>query len=283
MPYTVPASFDRFSENISLSGDHKETATKRKDRLVSLLSNTFTIVEAFETGSIPRGTALKTKADLDVMVVLHYGKHLKGKTCEQVLQDVRDALGEYRTNVRKNGQAVTLYYDSWPNVDVVPAAVVYNDNQSVNRYEVPDMNTETWLPSRPRLHSTNVGKISTFKPMIRMLKHWNSEHSNLMESYHLEVLALKVCTLPFSNYPWELFNFFSEAVKLAANPLPHEGGYADDYLRSAADRKEVLKRLEAARDKAGRAWQKTTGINSDHRGAIEIWQQLFGSKFPSYG
>jgi hypothetical protein len=71
MPYTVPASFNKFVENISLTGDHKETAAARKDRVVSLLSNSFTILDGFATGSVPRGTALNTVADLDVMVVLH--------------------------------------------------------------------------------------------------------------------------------------------------------------------------------------------------------------------
>jgi tRNA nucleotidyltransferase (CCA-adding enzyme) len=88
MPYTVPASFNKFIENVSLTGDHKETATARKDRVVPLLSNSFTILDAFATGSIQRGTALKTIADLDVMVVLHWSKHIKGKSPEQVLQDV---------------------------------------------------------------------------------------------------------------------------------------------------------------------------------------------------
>ncbi len=62
MPYTVPVSFDRFVENISLTGDHKKAANARKDRVVSLLGNTFTILDGFPTGSIPRGTALKGSA-----------------------------------------------------------------------------------------------------------------------------------------------------------------------------------------------------------------------------
>ena len=31
MPYTVLVSFDKFRENIELSGDNREIATKRKD------------------------------------------------------------------------------------------------------------------------------------------------------------------------------------------------------------------------------------------------------------
>jgi hypothetical protein len=113
----MPVSFDKLVENISLTGDHHEVADARKDRAVSLLGNGFTILDSFTSGSVPRLTALKGHADLDVIVVLLWAKHIKGKSPEQVLQDVRDALGEYRTNVRKNGQAVTLYYESWPGVD----------------------------------------------------------------------------------------------------------------------------------------------------------------------
>ena len=149
MPYTVPVSFDKFLENISLTGDHNETATARKDRIVSLLQNAFTILDAFPTGSISNGTALRAQADLDVMVVLHWSKHVEGKNPEQVLQGVRDALGDYRTNVRKNGQAVTLYYDSWPNVDVVPVSRCRNDDGTINYYSVPDMNSGKWLKSVP--------------------------------------------------------------------------------------------------------------------------------------
>jgi hypothetical protein len=287
MPYTVPVSFDKFIENISLTGDHQDVANTRKDRIVSLLGNTFEILDAFPTGSIPKGTALKGQADLDVMTVLHYGKHIKGKSPAQVLQDVRDALGEYRTNVRKNGQAVTLYYESWPNVDIVPVSRTVNDNGTVNHYNVPDMNTGTWLPSRPRRHATAINEKATecgkrFKPLIRMVKQWNKEHSDLMESYHIEVLALNICSGELADYSWEVFHFFDEAVKLVQAPLPYEGGNADEYL-DYATRQEVLKRLRTAKDRASDAWYLTYNGQSDHERAIEIWRQIFGSKFPAYG
>ncbi|MDI9639403.1 nucleotidyltransferase [Kamptonema cortianum] len=104
--------------------------------------------------AIPRYTAVSGYADLDVIVVLHYGKHIKDRTPSQVLQSVRDALGEYRPGVRKNGQAVTLKYKTWPNVDIVPVARVVNDDGSVDHYSVPDMTREVWIHSRPRNHST---------------------------------------------------------------------------------------------------------------------------------
>ena len=287
MPYTVPVSFDKFVENISLTGDHREISDSRKNAVVSLLENTFTIVDSFSTGSIPRYTALKTLADLDVMVVLHWEKHIKGKTPEQVLKSVRDALGKYRTSVRRNGQAVTLSYDSWPNVDIVPVSRSDNDDGTVNHYNVPDMNTGRWLTTRPRKHSSELdSKASScgnkFRPIMRMIKQWNKEHSDLMESFHIEVMATRIFVGNISDYSWSVFQYFDEAAKLASSLLPYEDGYADDYL-DWTKRQEVLKRLQTARDRARDAWYLTYNGKDKHKEAIEIWRQIFGDRFPVYG
>jgi hypothetical protein len=287
MPYTVAVSFDKFLENINITGDHRETAKSRKDRIVSLLTNEFTILDAFATGSIPRYTALKGLADLDVMVVLHFGKHIDGKTPEQVLQAVRDSLGQYRTNVRKNGQAVTLHYDSWPNVDIVPVSRTVNGDGNVNHYNVPDLNTNGWLVSRPRKHSNDLDAKSSecgskFRQIIKMIKQWNAAHSDLLQSYHIEVMALNIFTGDISDFTWGVFQYFDKAATLAAAPMLHEGGYADNYL-DWSTRPEVVKRLETARDRARNAWYETYNGREHHKEAIEIWRLVFGDKFPVYG
>jgi len=287
MPYTVESSFEKFRENIELSGDHRETASKRKDRLISLLGNKFEILDVFPSGSIPRFTAVKGYADLDIIVVLYYSKHIKGRSPSRVLQSVRDCLGEYKTNVRKNGQAVTLYYDSWPNVDVVPVSRVANDDGSVNYYSVPNANTEGWLSSRPRKHSSaledkNKECGDMFKRIIKMIKWWNNQHSGFLQSFHIEVMALKIFGGKLVDYSWNIFQYFDKAVELASSSLWYEVGYVDDYL-DYKSRKLALERLKTARDKARDAWYLTYNGRSDHERAIEIWRQIFGERFPSYG
>ncbi|MFH1769639.1 MAG: nucleotidyltransferase [Parcubacteria group bacterium] len=287
MPYTVPVCFDKFRENIELSGNHRDTANKRKDDIVSSLKNDFTILEAFPSGSIPRYTAVTGYADLDVIVVLHYSKHIKDKKPSQVLQNVRDALAECKTNVRKNGQAVTLHYKTWPNVDIVPVSRTTNSDDSVNHYNVPDMNNEAWLQSRPRKHSNAMSDKNKvcgeyFKRIVKMIKWWNHQHSSFLQSFHIEVIALKAFNGELSDYPWDVFQYFNKATDLVKSPLWHEGDYIDDYLDDTK-RYEAVKRLETARDKAHEAWSCTYGDCDDHEKAINLWRQIFKDKFPAYG
>lgn len=287
MPYTVSASFDAFHANINLSGDHRQIANTRRDDVVDTLSKKFEIVESFATGSIPKYTALKEQADLDVMVALHYGKHIKDKTPTQVLQDVRDGLAEWRTGARKNGQAVTLYYRTWPNVDVVPVSRVVNDDGTISHYNVPDSNTDTWIPSRPKLHASKIESKSSdcghsFRRIIKMIKHWNKIHGDYLQNYHIEVLALNVFDTSLDDTPWYVFQFFDKARPLLADNIWYELGYADSYL-SWSDRQEVLKRFDTAISKSRAAWGRTYNGSEDHKGAIQIWKQIFGDKFPAYG
>jgi hypothetical protein len=285
MAYTVQAAFDEFYNTINLGGDHRGTANKRRDHIIELLGKRFTILDAFGTGSIPRFTALKGEADVDVIVVLHYGKHIKGKTPKEVLQSVRDALGQSKNQVRKNGQAVTLYYTTWPNVDIVPVSRTTDDNDQVLYYNVPNMNDGTWIKSKPRAHSTDIEDRASvcganFRKLIKMMKWWNLRHSDYLQSYHIEVMALNTFTTALSDLPWEMFQFFDKCHQLTESSLWHDIGYADDYL-SYSNRQEVRKRLLTATDQARMAWYH--GHGGLQKEAINAWGQVFGNGFPAYG
>ncbi len=283
MPYTVALSFDNFYQNINLSGDHREIANRRKDDIVLKLKNNFDVIEAFASGSIPKYTALKERADLDVIIALRYSKHIKDKKPSEVLQDVRDVLAS-KTNVRKNGQAVTLYYKTWPHVDIVPCRRI-EDNDGT--YLIPDMNTEKWITSKPKIHTANMKERagtcgSNFRKVITMVKHWNSKHGSYLQSYHIEVLAMNIFTSSMDDITWDIFQFFEKSIDLVSSSLWYEGSLVNDYL-TWDNHQETQKRLEIARDKSRDAWYKTYGDNSDHKNAIFIWQQIFRDKFPAYG
>ena len=250
-----------------------------------------TIVEAFSTRSIIRGTALKGVADVDVICALHYGKHIKNKTPQQVLESVREALSEYNAQIiKKNGQCVTLYFKSWPNVGIVSACQVANNNV-ITRYELPDANSGNWIPSNPKLHDAPIAKRNQrSRERIQMIKCWNGAHSEYLQSFHIETMEL------FTSEPstfvvsgdaraWEVFQFFDQVVPMIAGALKHPNGASPDvseYL-SVQDRKEAKNRLEAARDNARTAWVYTLSDYRNEKKSIEIYRTIFGDKFPAYG
>jgi hypothetical protein len=287
MPYTVAVSFDTFFDVINLPGDHRDTANARRDHIVSLLKGKMAILEAFPTGSIPRYTALRGRSDLDVVAVLHYGKHVKDKRPSEVLQAVRDALAEYRTNVRKNGQAVTLYYGTWPNVDVVPAVRIVDGAGNATHFHIPNASTEEWINSNPRAHAAAIEARASvsgplFRQLIKMMKHWSSEHGDYLQSYHLEVMALRALTGALNDAPWDAFQFFDGVHTMIQTPLWHDGSFADDYL-NYSDRDAVRNRLEAAVAKARDAWYQTYPPRDNDKAAIELWRQVLGTAFPAHG
>jgi hypothetical protein len=115
-----------------------------------------------------------------------------------------------------------------------------------------------------------------------MIKQWNLAHSEFLSSYHIEVLALNVFSGNLDDTPWNVFQFFDKGRRLLVSSLWHELGYADDYL-SYSDRAEALKRFDTAVEKSRDSWYLTYGGKTDHKGAIELWRQVFGDKFPAYG
>lgn len=285
MAYTVQSAFAQFYDAINLPGDHRESANNRKSHLIELLGGKFEIVDAFGTGSIPKYTALKGHADLDIFLVLHYQKHCLNKLPSEVLKGVREVLA-YKTKVRRNGQAVSLSYTTWPSVDIVPVFYTHLDG-AITHYNVPDMNTETWIPSRPKVHAAAIENAASqygenFRKIIKMVKAWNLAHSNFLQSYHIEVLALKTLTLDTSDLSWSVFSFFNNAKTLLEMPLWHDKGFVDSYL-GYGDRYEIIKRFDTAIGIARDAWHLTYLYNKDHQTAIECWKQLFGDQFPSYG
>jgi hypothetical protein len=284
---TAELGFFELDEELALPDAHEEAAQERCDHLIDLLSDEFSIVEAYPTGSIPRGTAIRGHADIDIIVVLEDWEW-RGDKPSQILQRVRDHLAQYKdAQIRKNGQAVTMYYDGWPQVDVVPAGNEYEGFSSESDYLViPDMTTEQWFQSRPRTHSRALAQQAEwggfrFLDIVRMLKWWNLKHGQYLQSFHIEAMAVEFASFDISEYGWEISRLFDAAAESIKDYNSPEN-YAEEYL-TYKTRPEVVKRLEAAGKAASHAWYLTYNGRGRDKEAMAIWQQLFPDRFPSYG
>jgi hypothetical protein len=279
----VEDAFEQFHREINLPGNHRATANRRAEWIVGRLRPHFTVIDAFPIGSIPKYTALQDHADLDVLVVLHHSKHIKNRLPSTVLANVRKALGPGVGRVRRNGQAVTMTFTSWPNVDVVPASrTMTSDGTKVSRYKIPDMNRELWLPTRPRRHSSKINAAASvrgplFRQIIKMVKDWSRRQPVKLQSYHIEVIALKTSST-WDEYTWPIFQWFDAAIE-AVDWCWHDGQDISGYL-SPADADKAKAQLQQAKDAARWAWWLTYGDRAAHREAIGIWKQIFGRRFP---
>jgi len=287
MAYTIAVSFDTFASNIEVSGYNRKTAKGRENKVKSLLEDKFEILDIFSIGSIPKYTAVKNHADLDIFVILHFSKHIKGREPSAVLLSVKNALKDYAVSVRRNGQAVSLSFKTWPDVDIVPVYRNVNNDKSVNHYGVPNMHTESWVKSRPRLHASKMSKRnhsdacgSKFKRVVKMAKWWNYENGGYLSSYHIEIMALDTLFNEITDYSWTIYYLFKQIQEKVHKNI-HDGvAHVSSDLTSA--QKEVfdqqlsntVRRLDEARDYI---------TNGDNEKAIEKYRMVFGTNFPSYG
>lgn len=284
MAYLVTTAFDEFFRAINLPGDHRSAANARRDWVLGRIGTKLDVLEAFPIGSIPRFTALSGHADVDVLVVLHYGKHVKDRKPSNVLLTVRNALASPGSSIRRNGQAVTLRFKSWPSVDVVPAVRISRGGTNIG-YEIPEMHEEEWIFTTPAKHSGRmVAAAATYGPdfrrLVKMVKHWNLRQGQPFESYHLEILALRTppATTEFS---WSLLKFFEAARASLDGYIWSDESMVDAYM-GWERRAKARTALASAHGHALSAWSATYQ-GDQHQTAIGLWRKVFGNTFPTYG
>lgn len=88
-------------------------------------------------------------------------------------------------------------------IDVVPAI---QDKLDARRIRIPDSSARQWIISSPQLHSekaTVVNKLQNgkFKPLVKLLKHWNGNLPDTakFKSFAIETLAVRI----FENLAFE--------------------------------------------------------------------------------
>lgn len=280
MPYLVSTSFDRLLESITVLTTQRNMAEARRVAVSALLAKSFDVVDAFSTGSIPRHTGLKGISDIDAIAVLHFGKHIDGRSPRQLLESVRDALADYDARiVRKNGQAVTLYFKTWPNVDIVPAKLVTLNGVGRALY-IADANRGEWIFTDPRADDNAMLAASVkTRQLVRIVKCWNRAHSQYMQSFDIQRTALAIWINEVdsteASWPWIVNSFFDKAVELTEPTTTMSMGYElHDWV-------ELRARLKRGKELALDAWH--CAHHKDFEGCIARCRMLFGDSFPAYG
>lgn len=291
MASTVPKAFDEFEAKLRPTDKQQATIASRRSITAKYLSQSFGSGSGMELlstkviGSADRDTITRPIGDIDVLAVFEDAAFYNYRNdSRKFLYRVRDALNEYNVKVvGARGQAVRLFYDQPPHVDIVPAV-----KRDSGGYFIPSGDTDfwgrhRWLITDPDEHARWISKQNTalgcnLKPLIRLLKRWNREHSSHLRSFHLEVMVAETFGTLGSNRRTASQKFFEWAgghisVK---DPAGHSGdlsSYMTWYTRL---------QFQSLLDSSGKRAKKA--IEAEESGnraeAMRLWRIIYGPEFP---
>jgi hypothetical protein len=290
MASTVPKAFDEFEAKLRPTDNQRATIADRRSVTAKYLRESFGSSSGMELlstrviGSADRDTIIRPIDDIDVLAVFEDAAFYNYQNdSRKFLYRVRDALNEYNVKVvGARGQAVRLFYSEPPHVDIVPAVKRDSGGYFIPSGETDFWGRHRWLTTDPDEHARwisekNAALDNNLKPLIRLLKRWNREHSSHLRSFHLEVMAATTFGTMSSNRRTASQKFFEWAgghidVK---DPAGHSGNlssymtyYSRIQLRSLLDSSSKrAKQAIAAED---------TGERAE---AVRLWRIIYGPEF----
>jgi len=293
MATTIEGAFREFKSNLEISGLQKSTVSSRQQSVRGAVSKELSISDSFLAGSYSRSTMIAPlkEADVDIFITLDnkYFYHYDGKNGGQagLLDLLKRALKRTYTktpDISRNGQAVTITFTDFI-VDVVPAF-----NRKGGGYFIPNSISQNWISTDPKKHTEiwtaeNQAHNGDLVPLIKMMKRWNKMINNYFMSFHLEVMILQTLDqVKITDYSSGIRYFFDKARDYVTKQNPDPAGYKGDvgaYLNTQQKIDNAVSRIETAYKKALKAEDYAVKYQSEK--AIDMWRQIFGNYFPSYG
>jgi tRNA nucleotidyltransferase (CCA-adding enzyme) len=188
MATTIAQGFSKLRSNLEITSLQSSTVSTRQSNVRDVVKAGLDTNDDFLTGSYRRSTMIAplTRADVDVFIVLD-SKYFADYSNNQagLLDKVRRVLLKTYTTtpaISRNGQAVTITFTDFT-VDVVPGF-----NREGGGYLIPNSVTSSWISTNPKKHvdiwsTANSNHGGDLVPLIKMIKCWNREHSQLITSF----------------------------------------------------------------------------------------------------
>jgi hypothetical protein len=290
MATTTAKAFDEFKAKLELTSIQEDLNNARLSTTTGYLKNSFPassdmpLQRARLMGSAGRGTIIRPIDDIDVLAIFENKNEIFEQyrhNSQQFIYRIRDALNKYQVEiVGTRGQAVRLFYKQKPHVDIAPVFKWRSGG-----YALPD-GKGGWLTTDPDEHDAYIARRHSelsdrLKPLIRIFKRWNNEHSKYLKSFHLEVMVANIFTSLGSDSrdaSEKLFKWAQNNITVS-DPAGHSGDLSS-YL-SYTNRQNLMSNLEASRQRAAKA--NKAEREGDHEEAIRLWRIIYGDEFPAYG
>lgn len=294
MATTVAQAFAEFASKIAPTNNQWDVVRGRRSAVESYLRTRFgpasnmPLQHVQLIGSAERGTLIRPVDDVDVFAVFddrQVWPHYQSNS-QQLLYRVKDALADYRVETAgARGQAVRLFYTPGPHIDITPAFPWFTVLGVQTGYVIPSGNG-SWTQTDPYEHDSFMAFRDEqldghLKPLVRMLKRWNREHSSRLGSFHLEVITQAVFQSMNGDMPHAVELFFEYASARLHTPDP--AGYGGDLavVLTPVQEQAVDQSFATARDHVYRA--RTAQASGNVAEALRQWRIVFGNEFPAYG
>ncbi len=192
---SINSYLTNLSSNLIIRDNEKESIKKSISTLETRLRSYFgdEIEDQFYFGSYTRGTILPRKADessdIDYMVVFNNGFGYKPETFFRKLKNFANHWYS-RSEIYRDSPTIVLELNHIK-FELVPAysSLSYWSKQ----YYIPAPRTDyaDWMSTDPngfnsKLTDKNSSEKSLIKPLIRLLKYWNTRNGHVYSSYELE-------------------------------------------------------------------------------------------------
>lgn len=294
MATTVGQAFRQFSTNVEIGNRQIGLVSARRKNVVAALRSQLSLLQDEPSkliGSYDRHTLTRylSEADVDVMVVLHYGNNdawYSPTGTVKALDRFKAILdAAYPTTYKRRDRNCIRMQFSEFKLDVVPAF-----RWQGGYYKIPDSVRQQWVSTNPLHFAEKISKINrsmdgTFVPLMKMVKAWNRSAGWPIRSFHLECLMYSHFQFYAQSYtyPSMLTLFFEALPGYLSRPSydPVVSDRVDTYLSNNATvtrRHIAMIKANAAAAAAREAYQDSYAPT-----AIMKWKALMGEFFPAYG
>jgi len=293
-PYVVER-FRRFLGNLELTQLQLADGLTKFKGVVSVLNAAYyghnsETDNAFVIGSWAKSTAIRPPRDVDLYFLLpievysRYEAYAPGTNRQSaLLQEIKAKLsGSYPASEIK-GDGPVVFAGFWTfNVEVVPA--FRYDTQDRSFYVCDTKNGGNYSVTKPlheveALNAADARCNSNVRPLIRMLKAWQTYCNVPIKSFHLELLAAdfldqwRFKDKGLFYYDWMIRDFFAYMISRTNTWVFAPGTFNILPLGDA-----WKTRAESAYSRACKAcyWEQ----NSNMGAAGDEWQKIFGNYIP---
>lgn len=303
---------DRINLPAEMAKERRQRVNDLRDRLTRWMKDhpECGIAKSYLSGSLAKGTALKTSSDVDVALYINYDGDKKAdrKLADWIAERLRKAYPQMKPEqIEPQDYSVKIKYkDAGIDVDIVP--VFYEGDVEDKGWLASKRSGRLMLTSIP-MHLAFTRKRKDAQPqhfaqVVRLIKWWaqqqkGSDHNFRFKSFMVELICAHLADngLSMADYPAAMEAFFNYIV---SSGLKVRIAFKDHYPLSAlptvADPVQVFDPVNPKNNVASQyseenrqlivnaAQDALDALNEAHTAstkshAVEMWQVVLGPSF----